>query len=104
MISLLLREDEDSKNDVRDRRIIDALGFTLCCFVRKFCGNDILESVRHRPLGMNRNLREMYVSEPKDEEIAYSSMRASIKVLLVCLFFNFKPDKMTCLQNGYRRG
>lgn len=46
----------------------------------------------------------MDVSEPKDEEIAYSSMRASIKVLFVCLFFNFKPDKMTCLQNGYRRG
>lgn len=65
----------------------------MCCFVRKLCGNDILESVRHRPLGMNRNLREMYVREPKDEEIAYSAIRASIKVLFVCLFFSFKPDK-----------
>lgn len=97
----MLREDEDSKKDVRDRRIIVALGSTLCCFVRKFCGNDILESA---PLGGNRNLREMYVSEPKDEEIVYSSMGAGIKVLFLCLFFNFKPDKMTCLQNGYRRG
>lgn len=60
--------------------------------MRKICGNDIFKSVRHRPLGINKDLREMYVREPKDEELANNSVRDSIPVLFLCLFVNFKPD------------
>lgn len=65
----------------------------LCCFVRKNCGNAIFESIRHRPLGANKNLREMYVRTSKDEETAYNSMRVSIRVLFLCVPFKHDLKK-----------
>ena len=73
----------------------------LCCFVRKNCGNDIFESVRHRPLGVNKNLREMYVRKSKGEEIAYISIRVGIRVLFVCaLLILRKTVKKNLMETG----
>ena len=61
------------------------------------------ESVRHGPLGVNKNVGERYVRERNNEEIAYQSLRASVQVLCGCLLIAALIRKR-CLGHGYRRG